>query len=1138
MESLHPKLVWQGMDAVSKLGGRVRYSCLDASQSLIVFGANTGTLYFYERESLRQVTLIPSKEIREPISIVKLNPNGSLLALSTSKGFLFILEFNLVNKKEKDKILLKISQKENICCLCWSEDGSTLFFSDEGGTTSMICLSKSKTPEVVHKDSSPIVQICCKENELLISSMTRCFVVNLQKQSCAPVGTQARDGKFGGCFHPNPDLPKRLLAARPGKRIWLADTVSGGVLQTLNLKDSLNQPPTPLLPISQTPGTSVDAIFSKLSPLSNDLILAWDENALFLIDLKSIRILQWHNDINHIQDLAIYQNDIYVIHGATKNQVSQLSLYPYNTAFNNNNNNIISPEIIETPIPQVIPIETPIITQQQQPEVFHAREPEPIREIHIPRQTQLIQQQQQIQQQQIQQQQIQQQPQQQIQQQQPQEFSVQGVMPAIIQDNTNKHFAPAAAAVDAIEYQPKKIKPKKGKSKRKLTNIVQIASPASPIVLPFADPNLGTPTAVHAPISLANSGNAVPSPIITHNAPAPIATSTGTTPPEETSIWSPSLNLSGHKSMVENLTKKTQGIKEKFTTFASRTNSLENQLSALITKIPEKVSLKSSSSKVGLAEEVKTSPLYTATRNLFGTLSDQGHDKRSKVLIVSIEEWLETYSANQEDAQAIPQDWIKEIITTYFELKLKRDRDHWEREKQEAFITTYFPLLLLQRIYSVCNRFGASQLISFIYQLDQDYADETQKTFVSLLDEYLSNNDALGALSIIKRKNDLGLVLKYIHRIFTLNPKELIDYCVDCYPNIQPANVEFVRQSHPQLYLLYLTQIIRNHPECKMNTNLVETWFELNLMDGAPPSSELYNNQNLPKLNAYQHYWAHSQILDEVIANPKLYSYVPSHLRLFCLKYGYFRGLIDLYLQSNDTVKAIDLILQTDDLPSFLKIANGVVLDSSLWKHTFVQLQKLDEKDDKEERSITKDIVANQMIISLGVFECLEILKEIPACTEGISHSVYRNFIQKGNIEKQQATLLTDMVENIDSYLWSARPTAIAPQIRYLLDKEIEKAHNLLPYVQTFKNSEKPELKFDQNVPLPRFYEESATHWGVLAPISNRNCAHCSLPVNQQIKNPSTIVIYPCGHSYHEFCIPGFDACVQCLSQNFATVFD
>lgn len=102
----------------------------------------------------------------------------------------------------------------------------------------------------------------------------------------------------------------------------MADCETGAVRQTLNFKDSLNIDPTPLLPASASEESaeawyrteniaapkadmmsvsctsleqdmiashfvdSAQVNFMRLSPLSESLVLAWEPQALFLIDTE------------------------------------------------------------------------------------------------------------------------------------------------------------------------------------------------------------------------------------------------------------------------------------------------------------------------------------------------------------------------------------------------------------------------------------------------------------------------------------------------------------------------------------------------------------------------------------------------------------------------------------------------------------------------------------------------------------------------------------------------------------------------------------------------------------------------------------------------------------------------------------
>lgn len=87
--------------------GRIKCSCLDVSSSYLVFGANTGSLYVYERETLLFIHIITNPGAIEKI---KFSPDGALLAVVTEPDHhLYIVEHNL--KKRKTSKVCSFSKK-------------------------------------------------------------------------------------------------------------------------------------------------------------------------------------------------------------------------------------------------------------------------------------------------------------------------------------------------------------------------------------------------------------------------------------------------------------------------------------------------------------------------------------------------------------------------------------------------------------------------------------------------------------------------------------------------------------------------------------------------------------------------------------------------------------------------------------------------------------------------------------------------------------------------------------------------------------------------------------------------------------------------------------------------------------------
>ena len=82
---------------------------------------------------------------------------------------------------------------------------------------------------------------------LLVSTVSRCIILNVVSREVLQVGKRQREGAFGACFNARwPGKPPMLYSARPGGRLWEAD-VEGTVLSTLRLKELITQPATPLI---------------------------------------------------------------------------------------------------------------------------------------------------------------------------------------------------------------------------------------------------------------------------------------------------------------------------------------------------------------------------------------------------------------------------------------------------------------------------------------------------------------------------------------------------------------------------------------------------------------------------------------------------------------------------------------------------------------------------------------------------------------------------------------------------------------------------------------------------------------------------------------------------------------------------
>src|SRR5690348_7173978 len=97
-------------------------------------------------------------------------------------------------------------------------------------------------------------------------------------------------------------------------------------------------------------------------------------------------------------------------------------------------------------------------------------------------------------------------------------------------------------------------------------------------------------------------------------------------------------------------------------------------------------------------------------------------------------------------------------------------------------------------------------------------------------------------------------------------------------------------------------------------------WFEINLIDCAVPIKEVYQSSKLPSFNAHCKEWKHNAILVKIIDHSSEYHYNSTHLKLLCETYGYFTGLIKLYIKSHQIRKAISFLTEMDDITTLFDI--------------------------------------------------------------------------------------------------------------------------------------------------------------------------------------------------------------------------
>lgn len=208
------RAVAETSDLVNVVGPRVRFMCLDVSDTHVVLGANTGSAYVFERQraegdtkeanlgdnsnanlnetrnkegSLKFLTMIsptdaPAVEPREgtgdganddtqiptptitrrnitpALSKIKLHPSGTLCAVANANGVVQVLEFLTKfdgSRSSPGKVVVQVPHAhwgKECTWLEWSRCGTVLISGDDAGTIAVTDISYVKTDDAVDQD--------------------------------------------------------------------------------------------------------------------------------------------------------------------------------------------------------------------------------------------------------------------------------------------------------------------------------------------------------------------------------------------------------------------------------------------------------------------------------------------------------------------------------------------------------------------------------------------------------------------------------------------------------------------------------------------------------------------------------------------------------------------------------------------------------------------------------------------------------------------------------------------------------------------------------------------------------------------------------------------------------------------------
>lgn len=182
---------------------------------------------------------------------------------------------------------------------------------------------------------SRIVQIGWQNEYLLVSTLTRCYLCDTIKEQFKQIGQQLRDGVYGATFLKHV-TNLRVFCARPGSRLWEVD-LNSVVHSTHQFKRQLAIPPSTFISIfsesnivevktdkTEWPAQSFN--FIKLHDLLGKYIVTYKKDALYVLNVDTVKVLFWNNCFGEIVDVQCITNTIFVWN--TNGDLHELVLLP------------------------------------------------------------------------------------------------------------------------------------------------------------------------------------------------------------------------------------------------------------------------------------------------------------------------------------------------------------------------------------------------------------------------------------------------------------------------------------------------------------------------------------------------------------------------------------------------------------------------------------------------------------------------------------------------------------------------------------------------------------------------------------------------------------------------------------------
>ncbi|XP_068117548.1 BLOC-2 complex member HPS5 [Hyperolius riggenbachi] len=337
-DSLDPLLSALRLDS-----SRLKCTCVGVSRRWLALGSSGGGLNLIQRDGWKHRLILTHKE--GAISRVACCPHDDdYVAVATSQGIVVVWELHQERRGKPERIYVSSEHKgKKVTALCWDTTVLRVFVGDHMGKVSAIKLNSSKQGkaaaafvmfpvQIITSVDSRVVQLDYIDGRLLISSLTRTYLCDTEREKFWKIGNKERDGEYGACFFPagrsSGAQQPLIYCSRPGSRMWEVN-FEGEVLSTHQFKQLLSKPPLPIIntrsepQYDPNPGPPQSLAFGKLLFFSEHSIVTWTDRGIYVFMLQGSQDLLW-NPVKGVQDMCVHKNEMFCLH--VDGRISHFSL--------------------------------------------------------------------------------------------------------------------------------------------------------------------------------------------------------------------------------------------------------------------------------------------------------------------------------------------------------------------------------------------------------------------------------------------------------------------------------------------------------------------------------------------------------------------------------------------------------------------------------------------------------------------------------------------------------------------------------------------------------------------------------------------------------------------------------------------